>query len=380
MIFNKKIGILGGGQLGKMLGQAGSPWDLNLHFLDKSNSFPAANHVPNFHIGDFTDYDDVLQFGREMDVISIEIEKVNLEALVELENLGKCVIPSSQVVRTIRDKGLQKQFYKANSIPTSNFTLYEDKHSVWTAILNSELEYPFVQKARRDGYDGRGIAIIRGEDDLPKLMDVPCVVEDLVEMDKELAVIVARNNRDQLTCFPMVEMEFDPEANLVNFVLSPARVEESIIKEAEAITIKMAKSMNLVGLLAVEFFLDTSGNLLVNEAAPRPHNSGHITIEACNYSQYDIHLRCLLDLPLPKIRLMSAAGMLNVLGGNEGQGAPKIHGLQTLLITDAAYLHWYGKEETRPMRKMGHITVLGQDVEEVHQKLSTLSDQITVGV
>jgi len=375
---SKKIGILGGGQLGKMLCEAASPMHLNLHILDRDKNFPAAWSCPRFHLGDFTNYDDVMTFAKDMDIVSIEIEKVNLEALVELENAGKTVIPSSSVVRTIRDKGIQKNFYKQHGLDTSPFTLYDDRHGVWTAIMNEEITYPFVQKARRDGYDGRGVSVIRSEDDLPDLMDVPCLVEDMVDIYKELAIMVARNPSGDITTFPLVEMEFDEKANLVNDLVCPAEVSISIDERATSLAIDLAEKIELTGLLAIELFLTQDGDLIINEVAPRPHNSGHHTIEACNYSQYDIHIRCLLDLPLPEISLLRPAGMMNLLGSADHSGAPKIVGLHHIFETADAYLHWYGKPETRPNRKMGHVTVLGDNLTAVREKLAKLSHEVNI--
>jgi 5-(carboxyamino)imidazole ribonucleotide synthase len=348
-----------------MLCEAASPWQLNLHILDTKIEFPAGPIAPNFEVGDFTRYDDVLKFGKNLDVISIEIEKVNLEALIELEDRGKVVIPSSQVLRTIRDKGLQKEFYKERHFPTSAFELYENKKAIWQDILVGKLDYPFVQKARRDGYDGRGVAVILSEDDLPKLMDVPSVVEDLVDIKKELSLIIGRNRHGQMTSFPLVEMEFDPAANLVNILLCPAEIEDKTRTEALKLGEDLVEALELTGLLAIELFLDKDDTLWINEVAPRPHNSGHHTIEACNYSQYNIHLRCLLDLPLPAITLNQPAGMLNLLGADHVQGKPCIEGLGALMAMPDTYLHWYGKPETRPQRKMGHVTTLGKDLATV---------------
>ena len=378
MSFNQKIGILGGGQLGRMLCEAASPMDLDLHILDKDVSFPAGRIAPAFHLGDFTNYDDVVSFGKDMDVVSIEIEKVSLEGLVELENLGKRTIPSSHVLRIIRDKGLQKEFYAEHDFQTASFSLHEDKRSIWDAILSGDIEYPFVQKARRDGYDGRGVAVIRDEEDLPKLMDVPSVIEELVDIKKELAVTVARNEKGELTTFPVVEMEFDAEANLVNILRCPAQIPAEVEVKATKLVLALAEAIQLTGLLAVELFIDNDNSLWVNESAPRPHNSGHHTIEGCNYSQYDIHIRCLLNQSLPKIKITSPSGMFNLLGEAGHTGSPKIKNIDTLMGMPEAYLHWYGKKETRAMRKMGHVTVLGKDIAEVDDKLAILNTAIKV--
>lgn len=375
--FDKKIGILGGGQLGKMLCQAAMPLHLNIHILDKESSMPAASYA-SFHQGDFTNYDDVLEFGREMDIITIEIEKVNLEALIELENLGKTVIPSSSVVRTIRDKGLQKRFYSEHDFPTSAYELYDDRHAVWSGIMSGDITYPFVQKARRGGYDGRGVAVIRSEEDLPKLIDTPSVVEELVDIEKEISIIVARNQRGEMTTFPAVEMEFEPEANLVKFLFSPATVDQEMLAEASTLCKSVAEKMDMTGLLAVELFLDKTGKWLINEAAPRPHNSGHHTIEGCNCSQFDLHIRCLLDLAMPTILLHNSVAMINVLGAPGYQGKPLIEGFDELSKMENVYWHWYGKSETRPMRKMGHITVLADTIDDIKKQYITINNLIKI--
>ena len=361
-----------------MLCEAASPWHLDLHILDKHPDYPAGKVAPNFHVGDFTDYDDVLQFGRQVEIVTIEIEKVNYEALVELEQQGKIIIPSSEVVRIIRDKGLQKKFYRDNRFPTADFELYDSKKAIWQAILIGHIEYPFVQKSRRGGYDGRGVAVIQTEEDLPKLMDTPSVVESCIDIKKELALIVARNPAGQITTFPLVEMEFSDEANLVNTLICPAQVDPSIQQEAVDIGLRLAESLQLTGLLAIEFFLDKKDTLLINEVAPRPHNSGHHTIEACTYSQYDVHLRCLLNLDLPEIQLNHPAAMYNVLGADGYTGAPKFIGVQEILGQEGVYLHWYGKKETRPHRKMGHITIIDKDIEGVRRKLEFIKEKIKV--
>lgn len=369
-MFNQKIGVLGGGQLGKMLNTAAQPWHCQLSFLDQNVEYPAGAYAARFVEGDFQDYDDVLKFGEDLDILTIEIEKVNLEALIELESMGKKIFPSSDSLRIIRDKGLQKRHYQQHQIASSDFRLFNDRHAVWTAIVEGHITYPFVQKARRDGYDGRGVVIVRDEDDLPKLLDTACVVESLVDIDKELAIIFGRNRRGEITSFPIVEMVFDPHSNLVTNVRQPARIDDSKRHEIVDFGRRIIQSYDIYGLLAIELFLTKDGEILVNEVAPRPHNSGHVTIESCSHSQYDIQLRCLLDLPLPEVHMRSEATMINLIGAPGHEGSPQIQGLYELMATPEAYLHWYGKAVTKPDRKMGHVTIVGggNRVEELTAK------------
>ena len=358
-----RIGILGGGQLGKMLCQAGADWHLPLHVLDLNASFPAANYATTFHRGDFQNKREVLEFGRKMDIVTIEIENVNTEALHELVAEGIKVYPQPAKIDLIKDKGLQKQFYAEHDIATSAFRLYPDGQSVVAAVSAGEITLPVVQKARTGGYDGQGVAVLRTEADLTdKLIDAPCVIEDLVDIDKELAVIVTRTPSGAISVFPTVEMEFHPTANLVEFLVCPAAIDGDTNARAAALARRVAEKMDIVGLLAVELFLTPAGEILVNEVAPRPHNSGHHTIEACMTSQYEQHLRAILDLPLGPTDLLRPAAMINLLGA-EGHTGPAVYdGWEKLLAIPEVYPHLYGKAETRPFRKMGHISALGDTV------------------
>jgi len=360
---NTKLGILGGGQLGRMLIQEAVNFNIHISVLDPSVNAPCADLANNFVVGNYNDYQTVLDFGKTVDVLTIEIEHVNIEALEELERLGKKVFPRPQALRTIQDKGLQKQFYKANNIPTAPFHLIDNAED---ALLFKE-KGPFMQKLRKGGYDGKGVTPLRTEAEFNAAFDAPSVLEEFVPFVKELAVIVARNENGELATFPLVEMEFNPEANLVEFIFSPANVNIEIENNAKKIAIAIANKLEHVGLLAIELFLTEDGNLLVNEIAPRPHNSGHHTIEACFVSQYGMHLRAILNMPLGSTGLRTPAVMINLLGEKGFEGKARYENIEEVLHTEGAYIHLYGKEDTKPFRKMGHITVCNSNLEQAKE-------------
>ena len=355
-----KLGILGGGQLGRMLIQEAVNFNIHISVLDPSVNAPCADLANNVVVGNFNDYQTVLDFGKTVDVLTIEIEHVNIEALEELERLGKKVFPRPQALRTIQDKGLQKQFYKANDIPTAPFHLIDNAED---ALLFKE-KGPFMQKLRKGGYDGKGVTPLRTESEFNAAFNAPSVLEEFVPFVKELAVIVARNENGELATFPLVEMEFNPEANLVEFIFSPANVNIETESNAKKIATDIANKLEHVGLLAIELFLTEDGNLLVNEIAPRPHNSGHHTIEACFVSQYGMHLRAILNMPLGSTGLRTPAVMINLLGEKGFEGKARYENIEEVLHTEGAYIHLYGKEDTKPFRKMGHITVCNSNLEE----------------
>jgi 5-(carboxyamino)imidazole ribonucleotide synthase len=355
-----KLGILGGGQLGRMLIQEAVNFNIHISVLDPAVNAPCADLANNFVVGNFNDYQTVLDFGKTVDVLTIEIEHVNIEALEELERLGKKVFPTPQALRTIQDKGLQKQFYKANNIPTAPFHLI---YNAEDALLFKE-KGPFMQKLRKGGYDGKGVTPLRTEAEFNAAFNAPSVLEEFVPFVKELAVIVARNESGEIATFPLVEMEFNPEANLVEFIFSPANVSIDIENNAKKIASDIANKLEHVGLLAIELFLTEDGNVLVNEIAPRPHNSGHHTIEACFVSQYGMHLRAILNMPLGSTGLRTPAVMINLLGEKGFEGKARYENIEEVLHTEGAYIHLYGKEDTKPFRKMGHITVCNTNLEE----------------
>jgi 5-(carboxyamino)imidazole ribonucleotide synthase len=378
MICNTRIGILGGGQLGKMLVQAGSRWNLDLWTMDKDFDFPAAKVSNQFIQGDFTQYDLVYQLGRLVDIMTIEIESVNTEALHQLEKEGKEIYPQPGVIDIIKDKGLQKEFYAQNKIPTSNYILVESKSDILSKIDQGIIKVPFVQKSRTEGYDGRGMQIVRSAADLPELFDRPSVIEELVSIKTELAVLAARNPSGDIVTYPCVEMSFHPFTNLVEYLIVPARISPSIEIAAQNLAKKIIQDLQMVGLLAVEFFLTKEDTLLVNESAPRPHNSGLHTIEANTTSQYEQLLRAILDLPLGDPSLKSPAVMINLLGEIGYSGPVYYQGLEDCLAIHDVHLHLYGKKETKPFRKMGHLTILDQDVEKAIAKAKRVSDLIKV--
>ncbi len=364
----KKLGILGGGQLGKMLSMAAGPWHYPIHMLDESVDFPAGPYSMGFTEGSFKDYEAVLAFGRQMDVVSIEIEHVNTEALEQLEKEGIIVHPAPRALKIIKDKGLQKQFYTQHEIPTSSYQLFDTEDELRAAIKNGQLTFPFVQKSRTAGYDGKGVALIKDAEALSKLLPGPSLIEELVDIEKELSVVAARNESGEVATFPLVEMEFNEEANLVEFLLCPARVAEDVAIEADQLARKVIEAFDICGLLAVELFWTKSGEILVNEVAPRPHNSGHHTIESCLTSQFQQHLRGVLNLPLGSTQATSPSVMLNLLGEPGHTGPAHYQGFEDCLAIDGVYIHLYGKEITKPFRKMGHITILGNSAEDAIAK------------
>jgi 5-(carboxyamino)imidazole ribonucleotide synthase len=378
MVSNKKIGILGGGQLGKMLCEAASPWHLNIHVLDKDEHMSAAPYCTAFSKGNFKNYNDVFEFGKGMDIVTIEIEHVNLEALVDLQKAGIEIHPNPQALYKIVDKGLQKLFYRENDIPTAGFILLDSKSEIVEAVKNSKIKLPFVQKTRKEGYDGRGVQVIRTQDDLKKIADVPSVIENLVELEAEVAVITSRNKNGQVESFAPVNMKFKDEANLLDVLECPAGLTKEKDQMLIDISEKIIKKLGICGVLAIEFFLDKKGEIYVNEIAPRPHNSGHHTIENNIVSQYQQHLRGILNLPLIKPRIISPAVMINVLGEDGYQGTPQINGLELLFNIPNAYFHWYGKKETKPFRKMGHITFTGPSVERAREIALSVRQELKI--
>ncbi len=377
--FNQQqIGILGGGQLGKMLCQAGSRWGLSMHLLDADPSFPAGQVNPRFQTGDFRREEDVYRFGRKMDVVTIEIEHVSIEALERLKKEGIAVYPDPEVLRIIKDKGHQKAFYQEHGLPTAPFVLMDGPDEIRAALLEGRLSLPFVQKSRLAGYDGRGVAVIRTPADLEQLLPGPCVVEDLIHMEREVSVIIVRDTQGRMRTFPAVEMAFHPTANLVEMLFCPAHLTPAQEKEAEELALRVGAAFHTTGLLAVEMFLTDDGRFLVNEVAPRPHNSGHHTIECCETSQYEQHLRAITGLPLGDTRLLRPAVMINLLGEPGFSGKAIYEGWDSCLELPGVHVHLYGKEETRPFRKMGHVTISGDTLEEAMDKARFVQSHLKV--
>ena len=359
-----KIGLLGGGQLGRMLLQKAADFSLKIKVLDPDPAAPCRNLTDEFINGSFQDYDTVYAFGKNCDLITIEIEHVNVKALENLEKEGVLVYPQPSVIKLVQDKGEQKMFFKSHNIPTAVFQLIENKEE----LLNSKINLPVMQKIRKGGYDGRGVFRISSSEDFANAFDAPSVLEEIIPFKKEIAVIVARNIKEECICFPAVEMEFNREANLVEYLSSPANLTNEIKIKAQKIAIDVAQALKIVGILAVEMFLTENNEILVNEIAPRPHNSGHHTIEANITSQYEQHWRTILDLPLGKTDSILPAVMVNLLGEINYDGPAVYQNIDQVLSMEGVYIHLYGKKFTRPFRKMGHVTVTAKSMEEARSK------------
>lgn len=375
---NTKVGILGGGQLGKMLGIAASSWHLPISFLEPASHPPVEGYVPELIHGSLDSKEDILNFGLQKEVISIEIEHVQVAALYELEKKGVEVYPQPQILEIIQDKGLQKKFYQDNGFPTSSFILVKDKNELLEKINTKEIKIPFVQKLRKGGYDGKGVFIVHSIADFKNLFDAPSVIEDLVPIGKEIAIIGARNKEGEFRAFPPVEMEFNPSANLVEFLSCPASISKSVSDQATLIVKELMRKSKLVGILAVEFFLTSEGILLINEIAPRPHNSGHHTIESCVTSQFEQHLRSILNLPLGNTELLNPSIMMNILGAEGYQGSPIYQGIEKVLQIEGVHVHLYGKSMTKPYRKMGHITITASTLDEARAKANQVKNLLKV--
>ncbi len=370
----KKVGIIGGGQLGRMLIQAATDWNLEIHILDPDPHAPCHAIAHRFVVAERTDEQAVYDFGKDMDVVTIEIENVSVEALERLEQGGISVYPQSKVVKTIKDKRLQKQFYEQHNIPTADFILVDNK-----AAIQEYIDFlPAFQKLGTGGYDGRGVQPLRSVKDLDKAFDAPSLLEKAVNIHKELSVIVARNAKGDIETFPPVELVFNPKYNLVDYLLSPAQIEDGIAQKAQEIAKSVMEAFGMVGLLAVELFLTPEGEILVNEVAPRPHNSGHQTIEGNYTSQFQQHLRAILDLPLGNTANREQSAMINVLGADGHKGNAKYEGVETLFDLDGVYLHLYGKKITKPSRKMGHVTIVDDNLESLRQKMEQVRSSLKV--
>jgi 5-(carboxyamino)imidazole ribonucleotide synthase len=373
-ISDLKLGILGGGQLGRMLIQEAINYNLTTLVLDPDHDAPCKHLAHQFECGSITDFDTVYNFGKKADIITIEIEKVNIEALEQLEKEGKRVFPQARVIRLIQDKGVQKQFFKENNIPTAQFQLVNTKED----IQASHFAFPYILKQRKDGYDGKGVMKMNSLADIDKAFDAPCLIEELIDFEKEIAVIVARNPNGDMMTFPMVEMEFNSEANLVEFLISPSTYPDHIQQRAGDIAKQIASSLNISGILAVEMFVTRNGDILVNELAPRPHNSGHHTIEGNYVSQFEQHLRSIFNLPLGDTRSVSNAVMINLLGEKGHDGVAVYKGLEKIMAVEGVYVHLYGKKYTKPFRKMGHVTVVDQNREAAIEKANFVKNTLKV--
>jgi 5-(carboxyamino)imidazole ribonucleotide synthase len=375
-----KLGILGGGQLGKMLLAETRKFDIQTYVLDPSKEAPSQFGANHFFIGDLMDFDTVYDFGKKVDLLTIEIENVNLDALDKLEADGLKVFPSPKTLRLIQNKGNQKDFYVSNNIPTSPHQRFENIQNLKSKIVNqqSKIQLPCVWKAARFGYDGNGVKILKQAHDLELLPDVECLIEELVPFKNELAVIVARSASGEVKTYPVVEMEFHPEANQVEYVICPARIDEKVAQKATEVALKVSEAFNHVGLLAVEMFQTHDDEILVNEVAPRPHNSGHYSIEASYTSQFENHLRAILNLPLGNTDSKVAGIMVNLVGAEGYSGNVIYKNIEKIMAIDGVTPHIYGKRETRPFRKMGHVTIVNEDMNEARRIAEEVKNSIRV--
>lgn len=375
---NFTLGILGGGQLGKMMLYETRKWDIRTHVLDPSADAPCRIASDYFEQGELMDFDTVYNFGKKVDILTFEIEGVNVEALEKLEKEGIKVFPSASTLRKIQDKSIQKQFYKQHRIPTAAFKVYDDKNKLNEAIFRKELHFPFVWKSCTGGYDGRGVSIVRTEEDIIPLSDGPCIAEKLIPFKNELAVIVARNSSGEVKTYPVVEMEFHPEANQVEYVICPARIDAHVAQKARAVATKVSKAFKHVGLLAVEMFQTEDDEILVNEAAPRPHNSGHYSIEASYTNQFEQHIRAILDLPLGNTDSKVGGVMVNLVGDEGHTGPVRYKNIEKIMAMNGVTPHIYGKKETRPFRKMGHVTIVNKDLSKARSIAEEVKNSIRV--
>lgn len=375
---SKTLGILGGGQLGKMLLYTTRKWDIKTSVLDPKENAPARLACDSFTKGDLTNFQAVYDFGKKVDVLTIEIEKVNVKALEKLSQEGVKVYPQPHVLKTIQNKCLQKKFYMSHNIPTASFEEFKTLNQVKEAVIMGELSFPFVWKSAEMGYDGYGVSIVHSNKEIESLNSGPCLIEELVHVEKELSVIVCSRPQGEMVHYPVVESEFHPTANQVEYVLCPARISGEVAKKAVEIALETAKAYGQIGLLAVELFLTSEGDILVNEVAPRPHNSGHYSIEASYTCQFEQHIRAVLDLPLGKTASKIAAVMVNLVGKKGYTGPVVYKNIDQVLGIKGVIPHIYGKKETRPFRKMGHVTIIHPKIDTARKMAAQLKETLSV--
>lgn len=360
---NKTLGILGGGQLGKMVLDVSNRWGLKVYVLDSNIECPSSKLCSKFFVGDLMDYDTVVQFGQNVDLITIEIENVNVEALKFLESKGKKVFPQPRVIEIIQDKSKQKEFYIDNEIPTSSFRSCNGIEELKSLISKGEISYPFIWKASKMGYDGYGVNKISDNKSLEKLSDCHCIIEELISIEKELSVMVGLRESGEILNYPVVEMEFNKDSNQVEYILSPAQISQELKIKAEKLACNIAEKFKICGIIAVEMFLTNQDEILVNEVAPRPHNSYHFSIEGSYTSQFEQFLRAILDLPLGSTKILQNSVMVNLVGEKNSKGIVEYKNFDQIIGIEGVNPHIYGKIETKPNRKMGHITIINEDIE-----------------
>ncbi|MCH2194085.1 5-(carboxyamino)imidazole ribonucleotide synthase [Kordia sp.] len=375
---NFKLGILGGGQLGKMLLYTTRKFDVYTSVLDPNAEAPCKIACNEFHQGDLMDFETVYNFGKNVDVLTFEIEHVNVDALQKLEDEGVQVYPSAKTLQTIQNKGIQKLFYQKHNIPTAPFSIYISLEELMHSVENDVISIPFVWKSTQFGYDGTGVKVVRSVEDLENLPNVECMCEQLVDFKNELAVIVVRNVSGEVKTYPVVEMEFHPEANQVEYVICPARIPADIEEKATKVALQVSEAFEHTGILAVEMFQTQNDEILVNEVAPRPHNSGHYSIEASYTDQFEQHIRAILGLPLGKTESKVAGIMVNLVGAEGYTGDVLYENIEKIMQLEGVTPHIYGKKQTRPFRKMGHVTIVNEDVAEARKIAAEVKQTINV--
>lgn len=373
-----KLGILGGGQLGKMMLYETRKYDIQTLVLDPSPEAPSRISCDYFEQGDLMDYKTVLQFGRKADVLTFEIEGINIEALKQLESEGVKTYPSAATLEKIQNKAIQKEFYEQHNLPTAAFKRFPNLELLKSEVNEQKVRLPFVWKSATGGYDGKGVSVIRTEADLANLPDTECIAENLVPFKNELAVIVARNPSGEVRTYPVVEMEFHPTANQVEYVICPARIENNVAEKARKLAENVSEAFEHVGLLAVEMFQTEDDDILINEVAPRPHNSGHYSIEASYTNQFEQQIRAILDLPLGKTDSKLGGIMVNLVGDEDHEGEVQYENIEKIMGMEGVTPHIYGKKITRPFRKMGHVTIVNQDLAEARKIAEEVKNSIQV--
>ena len=375
---NKTLGILGGGQLGKMVLDVSNRWGLKVYVLDSNIECPSSKLCSKFFVGDLMNYDTVVQFGQNVDLITIEIENVNVEALKFLESKGKKVFPQPRVIEIIQDKSKQKEFYIDNEIPTSSFRSCNGIEELKSLISKGEISYPFIWKASKMGYDGYGVNKISDNKSLEKLSDCHCIVEELISIEKELSVMVGLRESGEILNYPVVEMEFNKDSNQVEYILSPAQISQELKIKAEKLACNTAEKFKICGIIAVEMFLTNQDEILVNEVAPRPHNSYHFSIEGSYTSQFEQFLRAILDLPLGSTKILQNSVMVNLVGEKNSKGIVEYKNFDQIIGIEGVNPHIYGKLETKPNRKMGHITIINEDIEVAKRIAKEIKETIII--
>ena len=375
---NKTLGILGGGQLGKMVLDVSNRWGLKVYVLDSNIECPSSKLCSKFFVGDLMDYDTVVKFGENVDLITIEIENVNVDALKFLESKGKKVFPQPRVIEIIQDKSKQKEFYIKNGIPTSSFRSCNGIEELKNLISKGEISYPFIWKASKMGYDGYGVNKILDNKSLEKLSDCHCIIEELISIKKEISVMVGLRESGEILNYPVVEMEFNKDSNQVEYILSPAQISQELKIKAEKLACNIAEKFKICGIIAVEMFLTNQDEILVNEVAPRPHNSYHFSIEGSYTSQFEQFLRAILDLPLGSTKILQNSVMVNLVGEKYSKGIVEYKNFDQIIGIEGVNPHIYGKFETRPNRKMGHITIINEDIEVAKRIAKEIKETIII--